>query len=29
METGAILTWTLQREIPIPADVDALLLQGA
>ncbi|APZ33016.1 hypothetical protein BOH66_00905 [Microbacterium aurum] len=28
METGAILTWTLQREIPIPADVSTLLLQG-
>ena len=28
METGAILSWTLQREIPIPADVTPLLLQG-
>lgn len=28
METSAILTWTLQREIPIPPDVAPLLLQG-
>lgn len=28
METSPILTWTLQREIPIPPDVSALLLQG-
>jgi len=28
METAPILTWTLQREIPIPPDVTSLLLQG-
>ena len=28
METGAILSWTLQQEIPVPADVHALLSQG-
>lgn len=28
METGAILTWTLQQEIPVPPDVNALLTQG-
>lgn len=28
METGAILSWTLQQEIPVPADVHALLAQG-
>ncbi|WP_431804831.1 PH domain-containing protein [Microbacterium sp. bgisy203] len=28
MEPSAILTWTLQREIPIPADIEPLLLQG-
>jgi hypothetical protein len=28
METGAILTWTLQQEIPVPADVTPLLAQG-
>ena len=28
METAPILAWTLQREIPIPADVAAMLLQG-
>ncbi|KZE95384.1 hypothetical protein AVP42_00360 [Agromyces sp. NDB4Y10] len=27
-ETAAILSWTLQNEIPIPADVQALLVQG-
>ena len=28
METGAILSWTLQQEIPVPADVQSLLTQG-
>ncbi|PZU45450.1 MAG: hypothetical protein DI566_10180 [Microbacterium sp.] len=28
METSSILTWTLQREIPIPPDIGPLLLQG-
>ncbi|ALJ21474.1 PH domain-containing protein [Microbacterium sp. No. 7] len=28
METTAILNWTLQQEIPIPADVQSLLAQG-
>ncbi|WP_353987388.1 PH domain-containing protein [Ruicaihuangia caeni] len=28
METAPLLTWTLQQEIPIPADVNDLLLQG-
>ena len=28
METGMILTWTLQQEIPIPADVQSLLTPG-
>lgn len=28
METAPILAWTLQREIPIPADIAAMLLQG-
>ena len=28
METAAITSWTLQNEIPIPADVTALLVQG-
>lgn len=28
METQIILNWTLQREIPIPGDVTALLLEG-
>jgi len=28
METSAILNWTLQQEIPVPADVHALLTQG-
>lgn len=28
METGVILGWTLQREIPIPDDIHPLLLQG-
>lgn len=28
METGAILNWTLQNEIPIPNDVAPLLVQG-
>lgn len=28
METGVILAWTLQREIPIPPDIHPLLLQG-
>lgn len=28
METGAILSWTLQQEIPVPDDVQALLAQG-
>ncbi|MFK3676922.1 PH domain-containing protein [Microbacterium sp. NPDC090218] len=28
MESSAILTWTLQQEIPVPPDVQALLVQG-
>jgi hypothetical protein len=28
METGAILNWTLQSEIPIPKDVTPLLVPG-
>lgn len=28
METGTLLTWTLQQEIPVPADVAPLLAQG-
>jgi hypothetical protein len=28
METAAITSWTLQNEIPIPGDVNALLVQG-
>ena len=28
METGAILSWTLVSECPIPADVQHLLTQG-
>ncbi len=28
MESGAILTWTLQQEIPVPPDVHALLVEG-
>ncbi|MFE6736446.1 PH domain-containing protein [Microbacterium sp. NPDC057650] len=28
METGAILSWTLQQEIPVPADVQSVLAQG-
>ncbi len=28
METSALLTWTLQQEIPVPADVTPLLTQG-
>ncbi|UJP09250.1 PH domain-containing protein [Microbacterium sp. KUDC0406] len=28
METGAILSWTLQQEIPVPADVQNVLAQG-
>ena len=28
METAPILSWTLQQEIPIPPDVQALLVQG-
>lgn len=28
METSAILSWTLQQEIPVPPDVHALLTQG-
>ena len=28
METGAILEWTLMQEIPVPADVAALLVEG-
>ncbi|WP_100812638.1 MULTISPECIES: PH domain-containing protein [unclassified Microbacterium] len=28
MEPGAMLTWTLQQEIPVPADVLPLLVQG-
>ncbi|WP_293697290.1 PH domain-containing protein [uncultured Agrococcus sp.] len=28
METAPILTWTLQQEIPVPHDVQALLVQG-
>ncbi|MEJ6555008.1 PH domain-containing protein [Microbacterium esteraromaticum] len=28
METSAILSWTLQQEIPVPDDVQSLLAQG-
>lgn len=28
METAAILSWTLQQEIPVPPDVHALLAEG-
>lgn len=28
METAPLLTWTLQSEIPIPADVTPLLVEG-
>ncbi len=28
METSFILTWTLQQEIPVPSDVQGLLVQG-
>lgn len=28
METGAILSWTLQQEIPVPDDVQSMLAQG-
>ncbi|UYO96770.1 PH domain-containing protein [Microbacterium sp. M28] len=28
MESGAILSWTLQQEIAVPADVQDLLTQG-
>lgn len=28
MEQAPILTWTLQQEIPVPADVSALLVEG-
>ena len=28
METGEILNWTLQNEIPIPKDAGQLLIQG-
>lgn len=28
METSPILSWTLQQEIPVPADVQSLLMQG-
>lgn len=28
VETASILAWTLRNEIPIPADVDSLLVQG-
>ncbi len=28
METSAILSWTLQQEIPVPDDVQTLLAQG-
>ena len=28
METAPLLTWTLQNEIPIPADVTGLLVEG-
>lgn len=28
METSAILSWTLQQEIAVPADVSALLAEG-
>lgn len=27
-ETSNILAWTLQKEIPVPADVSALLVEG-
>jgi len=28
METGAILSWTLQQEIAVPADVQSMMTQG-
>ena len=28
VETGAILSWTLQKEIPVPDDVQQLLVEG-
>ncbi|MGO2521761.1 MAG: PH domain-containing protein [Microbacterium sp.] len=28
METAPLLTWTLQQEIPVPADVQTLLVEG-
>jgi hypothetical protein len=28
VETASILAWTLRNEIPIPTDVDSLLVQG-
>lgn len=28
METAPLLTWTLQQEIPVPPDVDSLLVPG-
>ena len=28
METAPILAWTLQNEIPVPADVNELLVEG-
>ena len=28
METAPILAWTLQKEIPVPADVHQLLVEG-
>ena len=28
METGVILEWTLMQEIPVPADVAGLLVEG-
>lgn len=28
VETSQILSWTLQREIPIPADISSLLVEG-
>ena len=28
MDTAPLLTWTLAQEIPVPADVDSLLVEG-
>lgn len=28
VETSQLLSWTLQREIPTPADISSLLVEG-